>query len=297
MDSTILKDKHHALHQIIRYPTRYEDGSVQHRILVDPQWSTGTPAKTGLPTFRFKIETHNGTKTREYLPIKTTTVIGDYLDNIRGGTWVKIQPLNQETEISILTITDGSLFGDLNIEFDWDNSIGMDQLSVLENDEKRPSLKRVWNMAEGRSSLKKPSVSQEKNQHIKNNETDKQKPLIIVNITLWDDVLLNALARSSPDNPHHGTLYVRYRKNLLHYYFVYHDSPSANGFVLTYGTKSVFFRRLQPVSSKENLPIYKKLSKMKGQNDWLPLFEDEVQILSLPLSPVTHAKFNLRRHK
>jgi hypothetical protein len=297
MDSTILKNKHHALHQIIRYPTQYEDGTVKNRTLVDPQWSTGTQATPGLPTFRFKIETHNGTKTREYLPIKTTSVIGDYLDNIRGGTWVQIQPLNQDTEISILTITDGSLFGDLNIEFDWDNSIGTDQLSVLENDEKRPSLKRIWNMVEGRSFLQKPFASRPEYQHITNDETDKVKPLIVVNITVWDDALLNVLARSSPDNPHHGNLYVRYRKNILHYYFVYHDRPSANGFVLTYEWKSVFFQRLQPVSNKENLPVYKKLSKMKGKNDWLPLFEDEVQILSLPLSPVTHAKFTLRCHK
>ena len=229
---------------------------------------------------------------REYLPIHLINPL--QLDKLKGTQWIPTKSLfePEKLDILVLSLYNPYVFQNTPVSLRWDNTIFPEQL-VIRNffNNHHPLGIRTWDCSKGRSSLNKHNFKEaeatEETSDIRPDITITQnitvtfEPTFLLNKPLISGILekcLNSLGHmrqyNGPDN-----FFARSKRVSTIKYFIFMKEPSLHGLTIINGDKRLHFSRIFPLSNTPDRHFFNTLKTSKN-DQWLDLFEDEIQLLN-----------------
>lgn len=277
-DSTV---KTHKIQQILPQLIRLIEKQKPPRIFVDVLSGVPFP-DTGAPTLKILLPTTPTLKTREYLPV---TIEIDCLKNGLMWTPIQVAQPHDSTEYQVLCIIHSSIFEEITIPFQWINEIHRLQYTILPSyNNFRSPKQRKWSISKTKSELKiRRPFPDENESHLKEIPT-KQSPKQFCIFTGPPRNIVEFLTiLNRKDN-----VYLRYQNTGQNHYFATTKQPVFNGITVEYGDDKLFFFRIRILSNLQLRLIHKVLLQYQ-ENDWTPLFGNELFLLKDPIPQNLHS--------
>ena len=236
----------------------------------------------GHPTLKVLLPTTPTLKTREYLPVMIEI---DCLKNGLIWTPIRVAQPNDSTEYQVLCITPSSMFEEITIPFQWTNKIYQPQLNILPSfNNFRSPKQRKWSISEAKSELKIrrlfPDITD-------SHPIKKQTEQYPKQICIFTGPPRN-IEESLPILNRKDNIYLRYQDTGQNHHFVTTKQPVFNGITIEYGEDRLFFTKIR-ILSDLRLRLIKKILLQYQENDWTPLFGQELFLLKDPIPQYLHS--------
>lgn len=243
---------------------------------------SGSPhPDAGQPTLKILLPTTPTLRTREYLPVMIEI---DCLKNGLIWTPIRVAQPNASTEYQVLCITPSSMFEEITIPFQWTNKIHQQQFNILPSfNNFRSPKRREWSISKAQSELKIQRLFPDTTDSHPIEKPMKQSPkqfCIFTGPPRNIEEFLPILNRK--DN-----IYLRYQNNGQNHHFVTIKQPVFNGITIEYGNDKLFFTKIR-ILSDLGLRLIKKILLQYQEDDWTPLFGQELFLLKNPIPQHLH---------